>query len=276
MGEPQIRDGDWYPVVPCCPHCRRSNVARSAHRTSLCVECARNPGIVRRTEPLPATLSPRSFSLYKTKPLRWLMLNVGKSHLKDLPKHLRDLEPHRFMHLMVARFWGDEDNDFTYSAYTMPFDAWAQDSEVAEAEEVTDGAPNHIMLSQQRNRHTLHVRMFRNRFNGRVAHPILSWLERCGVPLVSSSIARTKSSEGEGKVGVTFVLDKLGTPMSNTRWHLVLDFPSGAMLLCRGVGITHPATMSLMLSDSHMTVEQPFDIYQIITLWQAHGDQPQG
>jgi hypothetical protein len=64
--------------------------------------------------------------------------------------------------------------------------------------------------------------------------------------------------------------------MSNTRWHLVLDFPSGAMLLCRGVGITHPTTMSLALTDDHMTVEQPFDLYQIITLWQAHKDQPQG
>lgn len=274
MAEAHIKDGDWYAVVPCCPHCRRKDVPRSPHRTSLCVECVKNAGIVRRTEALPAILSPRSFLMFKAKPQKWLALNVGASHVKELPDAMKKLEPHRLMHLMVARYWGDEDNDFTYTSYTMPFDPWAQDPEVAEAEDVTDGAPNQMLLAQQRNRHTLHVRMFRNRFNNRVARPILTWLSKCGVPLTSTSIARMKVQEGESMVGVTCVLDKLGTPMSNTRWHLVLDFPSGVHLVCKGIGITFPTQMALVMPDESVTLEQPFDIYQIITLWQAHHDTP--
>jgi hypothetical protein len=32
--------------------------------------------------------------------------------------------------------------------------------------------------------------------------------------------------------------------------------------------------MSLVMPDESVTLEQPFDIYQIITLWQAHHDTP--
>jgi hypothetical protein len=247
---PQPKPRHWYPAVPCCPFCQRATLPRSDHATGVCTSCAAKPGVAHRLEPVPAALRAKGFQLFLDRPFRWLALQMGKSHVRGLPQALRAAEPHRVMHILLTRFWGDEDTELTYDVLsTLHPDVWAQ---VGDEDGGGMESPDESeVLRERRERRSLYVRIWRSKFNSRVAKPLLTWLSEAGIDLADRSIAREKKTTTMGGWQVALVLDAMGVKRKPTYWSLVLSHPmkEGMSIVCTGQGCALPTHITVLDED---------------------------
>lgn len=243
-------DLGWYPAVPCCPHCYSSASRRSEHPSGVCVTCLRklSPQRKRLLEPIPDLLTQESWSFFQRDPERWLAFAVGKSHVPPIARHL---EARRVMHLACARFWNEADSPLGYELFA-PEDiesrVWEHGPDFSLDTDAQQASCDSVEMRASRERHNLHVRIWRNKFNGRIARPLLQWLHQLGLPTSDGkppTIARTARTTAGGGWVVDLILDAWDPGNGPTRWVLVLsneeEDKSISML---GVGITPPTHIS--------------------------------
>lgn len=199
-------------------------------------------------EHVPSALSYQGYQLYTKKPARWVALQLGSSHLKGAPHGDYKAEAHRILHLLLARFWQGEENDLGYDVLTaLHHDVWQQVGDAGGMDGGQDSEDS-TQLRAIRERHNLHVRIWRNKFNNRVAKPLLATLERCGVPTQATSIARTAQP---GAVGWQphFILDAITPGRAATYWSFVLDhWTADVQVIAAGSGLAYPTHLNTVIS----------------------------
>ena len=255
--------GKWYPLLPSCPHCARSDRPRSTSDTGLCVVCNASHQISRRSEDLLPGLEPAQWRLYQNDPDKWLAYQMGRSYQASLPPIARATEAHRLMHLLICRFHGAEENEISYDALTT-LDPWTYDNDdgLSGMDQQQDEHDSEF-LRTQRERHNLNVRIWRTKFNTKVARPLIAWLKSANAQIASDGIERTNNTTAGGWE-VTLILHALVKPVRFTEWALI--FTKGWRdIHCWGMGMELPGHITVMDNLVH-TTELPFSHATLLDL----------
>jgi hypothetical protein len=262
MSERPPSELGWYPVVPCCPHCYSSKHRRSSHPSGICVRClgTLSPQRLALLEPLPDLLTPESWSLYRRSPERWLRLELGKGHICPAGT---TKEAHRLMHLACARFWNGEDTPLMYELFEPPVPgevAWAHTDDTSLDLDVFVRSEDSTELRAARERHNLHVRIWRNKFNTRIARPLFEWLHQLGCPDAATplTIRREQKTGGGGGWVADLVLEALTPGRTPTHWVLMLsNEESDVVISMLGTGLTQPQVICRTVGD-HLGCTVPY------------------
>lgn len=271
---PTMNNLGWFPLIPCCPHCRTTAVPRATLRGDstnpayLCLDCHAKPGVVRRAEPVPDLLRADSWREFQKDPDAWLKGQLGRTAYLALPPRFRAKEAHRLLHVACARFWGDEEVAASYDALAPPSDVWSLEAHSSVTGIEVEGIDHSESPDVQEHevKHAFHVRIWRSRFNKSVAEPLLSELALAGVPMLATSIARNQKDEAPSplrRCSPALVIDRLGDPPSKTLWSLVIDVEGEEVsVVLRGEGHHAPTTMTILYDggESAAAEDVPFDL----------------
>lgn len=239
----------WYPALPCCPFCSSRQFKRGEHPSGVCVSCFHrlSPARLAQLEHVPAAIAPAGYAFYLRKPEHWVASQLGSSHLRGIPHGDHVAEAHRLMHLLLARFWHGEENELSYDVLgAMHHDVWAQVGEVGDLDDFQDSEDS-IQLRAKRERHNLHVRIWRNKFNNRVAKPLLVTLARLGLAAAAPSIARAPTTTPAVGWVPYLIVDAVTPGRSSTYWSFVLDhWVDDVQVVMVGSGLAYPTHVSVI------------------------------
>lgn len=101
----------WPLVVPVCRKCRGGppeHFYNSRGLDNICHKAERKSGNKHRWPDLPVMLRSASLAQIKKNPLRWLRNNMTDSHAKTIPPRYHELECWRIIHVVAARWYGEE------------------------------------------------------------------------------------------------------------------------------------------------------------------------
>lgn len=251
----------WYPAVPCCPHCQSNTSSRSLLASCLCTTCAKIPGVKARAEHVPPLIGPKGYEFFQKKPIAWLAYQLGKSGLRAIPPQYREREARRLMHIAIVRFWGDDDDiDITYDILRNEArDPWQQDGTVGGGMDSFQPSEDSEVVRDARSTHHLYVRIFRNKLNTAILKPLLAWLADVRVQMASTTIARsTTVTDEDGWVPSLMLMGDSATGETRSWAVTFVNTQSAFVVVLNGRGVHFPDTLATLTLDGEPLTEQAF------------------